>query len=66
MDIVYKKHKGGMHSILYKFKKGEKCFCCSKIFTKKTEVAKSSSTDKEFEDYSSMVKYYYQIDIINN
>jgi len=55
-----------MHSILYKFKKGEKCFCCSKIFTKKTEVAKSFSTDKEFEEYSSMVKYYYQIDIINN
>lgn len=66
MDIVYKKHKGGMHSILFKFEKGEKCFCCSKVFSKKTDVPQTFLSDKEFEEYSSMVKYYYNIDIINN
>jgi len=66
MDIVYKNHKGGMHSILFKFEKGEKCFCCSKVFSKKTDVSQTFLSEKEFEEYSSMVKYYYQIDIINN
>jgi len=66
MDIVYKNHKGGMHSILFKFEKGEKCFCCSKVFSKKTDVSQTFLSDKEFEEYSSMVKYYFNIDIINN
>jgi len=66
MDIVYKNHKGGMHSILFKFEKGEKCFCCSKVFSKKTDVSQTFLSEKEFEEYSSMVKYYFNIDIINN
>tara|TARA_R110000824_G_scaffold286252_3_gene474421 strand:+ start:766 stop:912 length:147 start_codon:yes stop_codon:yes gene_type:complete len=38
---------------MLEFEKGEKCFCCSQIFLKKTTISQSFSSDKAFEEYKS-------------
>ena len=63
MDIKHKKMGDGLHGLTFQFEKGEKCFCCSKIFTKKTDVSQTFSSDKEFEEYVSTLQFYYNINI---
>lgn len=63
MDIKYKKMGDEFHGLVFQFEKGEKCFCCSKVFNKKTDVSQTFTSDKEFEEYSSVLNYYYGINI---
>lgn len=62
MDIkTYSKHN--LHSVIITFDKNEKCFCCSKVFDKKTDVVQTFSTRKEFEEYVSNLAYNFNIKI---
>lgn len=59
-------HRDGISTLTMTFEKGEKCFCCNKIFEKKTDVMQSFSNHKEYEEYVSSLKYYWNIEINSN
>ena len=48
------------------FEEGEKCFCCNKVFDKKTDVVQSFTSLKEYEEYVSSLKYQWNIEINSN
>jgi hypothetical protein len=58
-------NKGNKHSLTLSFDKGEKCFCCSKVFLKKTDVVQSFKTKKEYEEYISNLNYHWNIEVTN-
>ena len=53
-------HRDGISTLTMTFEKGEKCFCCNKIFEKKTDVMQSFSNQNEYEEY------YWNIEINSN
>ena len=59
-------HRNEIHSLTMTFEKGEKCFCCNKVFEKKTDVLQSFSSLKEYEEYVSSLKYHWNIEINSN
>lgn len=62
MDIkIYSKHN--LHSVIMTFGKNEKCFCCNKVFDKKTDVVQTFSSRILFEEYLSNLKYNFNIKI---
>ena len=58
-------HRNDTHSLTLSFEKNEKCFCCSKVFDKKTDVVQSFTSKKEYEEYVSSLKHYFKIEINN-
>jgi hypothetical protein len=59
-------HRKNKHSLTLSFDEGEKCFCCSKIFKKETDVVQSFTSLKEYEEYVSSLKYHWNIEINSN
>ena len=51
------------HSLTLSFDEGEKCFCCSKIFRKQTDVVQKFKSEKEYQEYVSSLKHYWNIEI---
>lgn len=56
-------NRNEIHSLTLSFEKGEKCFCCSKVFLKKTDVVQSFTSKKEYEEYVSNLRYNWNIEI---
>ncbi len=59
-------HRNEIHSLTMTFEEGEKCFCCNKVFDKKTDVVQSFTSLKEYEEYVSNLKYHWNIEINSN
>jgi len=55
--------KNDLHSIIMTFDKNEKCFCCNKVFNKKTDVVQSFTSRKEYEEYVSNLKFNFNINV---
>jgi len=62
---AYGKSIDNLHEVTFHFDKGEKCFCCTKKFDKKTKVVQSFKSKKEYDEYVSSCKYYYNIVVTN-
>ena len=56
-------HRNNIHSLTMTFEKGEKCFCCNKVFNKKTDVVQSFKSRKEYEEYVSNLKFNFNINV---
>ena len=56
-------HRNDIHSLTMTFEKGEKCFCCNKIFDKKTDVTQSFTSRKEYEEYVSNLRFNFNINV---
>lgn len=56
-------HRKNKHSLTLSFDEGEKCFCCSKIFKKETDVVHKFKTQNEYEEYVSSLKFYWNIEL---
>ncbi len=56
-------HRNNIHSLTMTFEKGEKCFCCNKVFNKKTDVVQSFTSRKEYEEYVSNLKFNFNINV---
>jgi len=55
--------KNDIYSVVLSFDKGEKCFCCNKVFDKKTDVTQSFTSRKEYEEYVSNLKFNFNINV---
>ena len=56
-------HRNDIHSLTMIFEEGEKCFCCNKVFDKKTDVVQKFKSEKEYQEYVSSLKHYWNIEI---
>jgi hypothetical protein len=59
------KIKNESYAITFEFEKGEKCFCCSKVFNEKTKTTQRFSSQKEYDEYISALRFYYNVQIEN-
>ena len=56
-------NKNNIYTISFLYDKGDKCFCCSKRFNKKTEIAQTFSNKQKFDDYISFLKNEFNINL---
>jgi len=60
---ITKYNKNNIYSISFEYDKGDKCICCFKRYDKKTEIAHTFNNREEYEQYISMLKHEFNINL---
>jgi hypothetical protein len=64
--IATGKSNNNLHEVTFDFKAGEKCFCCTKVFNKKTKVVQSFENEEKYQEFISQLKHFWSVDVKTN